>query len=445
VGAFLIAGVFIGKRASSGEDFSLGGRQSGAAGVCGILLGALVGGASTIGTTQMAYSYGLPAIWFTTGGGIGCLLLGLYFAKPLRSSGITTIADYLENSYPEKGSAISLTATVSSSIGTFTSVSAQFLSCIALLRGTFSLSAPMASALSAIFILGFIASGGLKSFSKLGAAKIALLFAVLLVCAGAAVKHGNTPYSVLSAIPHGQFLNPLGRGAAHDLGALLSMIVGIFTTQIYIQSLAAAKDAKTARQGAFLSALLMPPMGFLGIWIGLTVRARGIDMPPSHVLPWFIMDSFPPVLAGVVWAGVLITIIGCAAGLLLGVATNVYKNLLPQRMRGVSEAQAARAQRAIILALVLIAASFGVVGENTLILELSYLSMGLRGAGTFLPFVFAVLRPGRLSAKWALASSVCGLAGTILWAIAKLPGDPLYAGLAASALFLCIGWNKTKQ
>ena len=45
------------------------------------------------------------------------------------------------------------------------------------------------------------------------------------------------------------------------------MIVGVFTTQIYIQSLAAAKDAGTARR-AFASAILMPPMGLLGAWGG---------------------------------------------------------------------------------------------------------------------------------------------------------------------------------
>ena len=96
--AFVAAGTFIG-RASTPRDYSLGGRKSSAAGVTGILLGALVGGASTVGTVQMAYSYGLTALWFTLGGGIGCLLLGLRFAVPLRNSGITTVADYLAGSY----------------------------------------------------------------------------------------------------------------------------------------------------------------------------------------------------------------------------------------------------------------------------------------------------------------------------------------------------------
>ena len=74
-----------------------------------------------------------------------------------------------------------------------------------------------------------------------------------------------------------------------------------------------------------------------------------------------------------------------------------------------------------------------------MILDWSYLSMGLRGAGTLLPFVFAVMRPGFVSPKCALASSVGGLAAMLVWAFAGLGGEPLFAGLAASAICIIIG------
>ena len=156
---FIAAGVVVGGRGGK-KDYSLGGRKAGAAGVTGILLGALVGGASTVGTVQMAYGYGMTAWWFTLGGGIGCLMLGLRFASPLRASEITTVADYLEKSYGDRGKAIALAATVSSSLGTFISVCAQFLSCIALIRGVVPIPAWLAALVAALSIWGFIASGG---------------------------------------------------------------------------------------------------------------------------------------------------------------------------------------------------------------------------------------------------------------------------------------------
>ena len=99
LGIFIAAGTIIGaKSTSSSKDYSLGGRKSSAAGVTGILLGALVGGASTVGTVQMSYTYGLTACWFTLGAGAACLMLGLRFAAPLRNAQITTVADYLAKS-----------------------------------------------------------------------------------------------------------------------------------------------------------------------------------------------------------------------------------------------------------------------------------------------------------------------------------------------------------
>lgn len=440
---FAAAGTFIGTRASGTKDYSLGGRQSSAAGVTGILLGALVGGASTVGTVQMAYTYGLTAIWFTLGGGIGCLLLGLRFAVPLRNSNVTTVADYLAENYGGKesvcGRYISFTATLSSTIGTFISIAAQFLSCIALLKGLFPISSLSASLLAGISIIGFIAAGGLRSFSTLGGAKIVLLYFVLFSCFVMAILSGGTFGYVASSLSFDPWFNPFGRGFVPEIGYLASMIVGVFTTQIYIQSLAAAKDADTARKGAFASAILMPPMGLLGAWVGLAVRARGIEMRPDEVLSWFIMDSFPPFLGGIIWGGILITVIGCASGLILGVSTNIIKNLAPARLMNKHSEKETMIHRILIGIIVAAAALAGITGAGSMILEWSYISMGLRGSGTFLPFAAAVLSPGSLSPKWALAASVAGLSGTLIWSLSSLPGDPLFPGLAISALCVIIG------
>ncbi|WP_279010017.1 sodium:solute symporter family protein [Synergistes jonesii] len=430
---FIAAGVVVGGRGGK-KDYSLGGRKAGAAGVTGILLGALVGGASTVGTVQMAYGYGMTAWWFTLGGGIGCLMLGLRFASPLRASEITTVADYLEKSYGDRGKAIALAATVSSSLGTFISVCAQFLSCIALIRGVVPIPAWLAALVAALSIWGFIASGGIKSFAALGEAKIIILCVVLVTCAAAAAfRNGAAPFVDLSFQP---WFNVFGRGFFPEVGCLASMIVGVFTTQIYLQSIAAAKDIRSARAGAFTSALLMPQMGLLGCWIGLTMRASGVDVSPDRALSWFIANNFPPLVGGLIWGGILITVIGCAAGLILGVATNISKNFIPATVKRKYEG-GGRVEQLLVAAMISIAAFCAIGGAGSMILEWSFVSMGLRGSGTFLPLIVAILRPGALPPSWALASSAGGLAAMLLWAALRLPSDPLFAGLALSSL--CVG------
>ena len=112
----------------------------------------------------MAYSYGMTAWWFALGGGIGCLLLALRFAVPLRRSRITTIADYLNASYGggRCGRGIASRRQRRRRSERFISICAQFLSCIALLRGVLPLSAPAAALVSALSIWAS-SLGGMKA------------------------------------------------------------------------------------------------------------------------------------------------------------------------------------------------------------------------------------------------------------------------------------------
>ena len=64
--AFALLGITKGRK-TAGKDFALSGRRASSWNVSGILLGALVGGASTVGTAEMAYVHGLSAWWFTLG------------------------------------------------------------------------------------------------------------------------------------------------------------------------------------------------------------------------------------------------------------------------------------------------------------------------------------------------------------------------------------------
>ena len=84
------------------------------------------------------------------------------------------------------------------------------------------------------------------------------------------------------------------------------------------------------------------------------------------------------------------------------------------------------------------AAAFTFGNLRSLVLEWNFLSMGLRGAGIFFPFSLAIFMPGRVSPGFALLSIAAGTLATVGWKFIFPQGtDPLYAGLAASALVLC--------
>ncbi len=59
------SGIYAGTKVKDEKDFSGAARKAGSAVVAGTIMGTLVGGASTIGTAQLAFRYGLDAWWFT--------------------------------------------------------------------------------------------------------------------------------------------------------------------------------------------------------------------------------------------------------------------------------------------------------------------------------------------------------------------------------------------
>ncbi len=76
VGLLLAVSILSGRKVKDAHSFATGGK-AGSWMVCGAILGTLVGGQSTIGTAQLAFSFGLSAWWFTIG---AALLLPLSFA-----------------------------------------------------------------------------------------------------------------------------------------------------------------------------------------------------------------------------------------------------------------------------------------------------------------------------------------------------------------------------
>ncbi|HHZ03493.1 sodium:solute symporter family protein [Acetomicrobium hydrogeniformans] len=414
------------------EGYSLAGRRASPFAVSGILLGALVGGASTVGTAEMAYVYGLSAWWFTLGGGIGCLLLALFIAEPLRKSKVTTLAQFLSNHY---GLRMSRLAVVGSALGTLMAVVAQFLASSALLSAIVPLPSWALSLLVAFLILLFIYSGGTKSYSAIGQTKLILLYITLIACGVVAYGMGHTPWALIRELPRFPYFSLFARGILKESNACLSLIVGTLGTQIYAQAILSASNESTAKKGALLSAILMPPIGLLGIWIGLALRREGVIIEPSQALPYFLYNYFPKVFSGVAWATLFITSLGTAAGLSLGVATTVSYDLFVSFKKITSSRVSLLVNRLSLLAVILIAFIASLKAAGSFILQWSYLSMGLRGAGVFVPLLAMVLY-GRLSPSMAFASGAVGIGTACLWPLLELPGEGILMGVFFSALLM---------
>ena len=141
--AVIGSGFYVSRSVRSSAGYSVAGRSAGASLVAGSIAGTVVGGGATVGTAQLAYSFGLSAWWFTLGSGIAFILMGIFYAKRLRNTALETIPQYLELYYGKKAETLS---SIISSIGILLSAVASSLSGIEIISALFGLT-PFLSAL----------------------------------------------------------------------------------------------------------------------------------------------------------------------------------------------------------------------------------------------------------------------------------------------------------
>jgi SSS family solute:Na+ symporter len=437
-------GLYSGLRVKSAGDFSEGGRRAGAGLVAGAVMGTLAGGASTIGTAQLAFIYGFSAWWFTLGGGIGCLILGCAYAKALHGGEINTLPQMLGKEYGRK---VATTASVLTSLGSFLSIVSQVLSGVALITSISGLSALPATLISVSLMAVYVMFGGVWGAGIVGMAKTVLLLSFTWLCGLTALQAQGGWAALAAALPAEGFFSLTARGLAVDVGSGLSLVLGILTTQAYIQAVISARTLRLARAGLFVSAALIPLVGVAGIIVGLYMRVHAPDISPAQALPLFVLERMPPLLAGMILGTLLVTVAGTAAGVALGISSmfcaDIYRVYFHPAAGDRTLLRASRTALACILA----AAALVSAGNlGSLILGWSFMSMGLRGAVAFGALTAAIYAPGRISSSWALASMfvgpLCILAGKPF--IGNIL-DPLFPGVAGSLIVLLVGYARGKK
>jgi SSS family solute:Na+ symporter len=216
------------------------------------------------------------------------------------------------------------------------------------------------------------------------------------------------------------------------------MLVGVLSTQTYLQAIFAARDRRAARSGALLSAVLIPPLGLLGIAVGLYMRQIAPDLASVQALPVFVQSHFPPALAGLAFAALLIAAIGTAAGLTLGVVTTLGGDIMSRFLRRAPTLPSLRWLAVVILLLALL---LTVANLGSAIMSWSFLSMGLRGATIALPLLSAIFLGAR-TPRLAGALAIILAPTAVLWTgITGWPDwPPLYPGLAVAFTIMLVGF-----
>jgi len=417
----------------SAEEYSVGSRKYGPAMVTGTVLGVMIGGSSTGGTAQMAFTNGLTAWWFTIGAGIAMLLLAAFYAGPLRKSGLTTVSEYISVKFGRSAGALS---SVTVSLGMFFSVLASMITALNLISGLFGVSHLFSATVIALLSLAFVFYGGIGGSGTAGLIKLVLIF-VSVVTGGITAYLGLGGISgIRKTFAFQPFLNIFSNGIGASATNVTAMIVGVISTQSYMQGVFAARDVKSAVKGCVISGLTIIFIGLPPVLIGLYMRAAQPDLLPIYSLPYYLCEYMPDWLGGAGIAAILFSAVGSVAGLSLGMGTTLTKDVFSY-LFNICEKKQLKLDRAITGSAIIFGALGGLLYSDSLVLNWNYLSMDLRGMTIFVPMSFIIFF-GRHIPKKAGMAAMAGAMFTAVFYKLFVPSvdNQLFPSLIASFLII---------
>ena len=441
----LLPGLLAARRVKSADDYNVGGRSSGAGLVAGTIIGTIVGGAATVGTAQLGFKLGLTAWWFTLGSGIALLLMAAFYAVPLRRSSLTTVAEYLVTDY---GKPAGWLATFSACAGIFFSIVASTLTALHLIAGLFGVPLIIAAAIVIAVTLLLVFFGGLSSSGMAGIFKITLIFASIFVGGLLAYSDMGGYAGMRAVLPEQPWFSLFGRGVGDGLFSLGAMIVGVISTQTYVQAIFSAKNGRAAAAGCLSAALVVIPVGLPSVMIGMFMHAQHPEINSIDALPLYLATYLPEWLGGIGLAAVLLSALGSIAGLALGVGTMISRDVVTKVWTGLTAQGQLWASRLSVLAVSVAAMVFVFLHLDSSVLEWNYLSMALRGSGIFLPLTFCIFFPGKVRASMGVAAMGAGIFAALFWRhISSIEVNSLLPALCYNLFFLLIGlcWREEKK
>lgn len=433
----MLPGILAARQVKSAEDYNVGGRSAGAGMVAGTIIGTIVGGAATVGTAQLGFKIGLTAWWFTLGSGIALMLMAIFYSVPLRRSGLTTIAEFLVTNY---GKPAGWLATLSACAGIFFSIVASTLTALHLVAAIFNVPLTLAAGVIILVTAALVFFGGLSSSGMAGIFKIMLIFASIFVGGFLAYSDMGGYSGMRAVLPEQPWFSLFGRGVGDGLFSLGAMIVGVISTQTYVQAIFSAKNGKAAAAGCLSAALVVIPVGLPSVMIGMFMHAQHPEINSIDALPLYLATYLPEWLGGIGLAAVLLSALGSIAGLALGVGTMISRDVVTKVWTGLTAQGQLWASRLSVLAVSVAAMVFVFLHLDSSVLEWNYLSMALRGSGIFLPLTFCIFFPGKVRASMGVAAMGAGIFAALFWQhISSIEVNSLLPALCYNLFFLIIG------
>ena len=307
-----------------GEDFLLYKNKNSTMVTAVTIAGVAIGGASTIGIAENAFSVGLSAGWYNVAWAFGAVIASFTIVKKLRKSGFSTVTKLIQSVYDEKAGVM---MTIAMIIIQCTIIALQYIAggsiLSSLLPDVFDMKTATFFSFLIFMLVGFV--GGMGSASISNILNISLIYIGIIVSAVIVLfNQGWEAATQMAAstpdIPYMSLTS--GMGIPAIIAWMIVMCGNTNSVQGVVQIGLTSKDDKSAVNGFRIGALLMIPIGFICAMLGIASKALIPNVEATQALPMIIM-SLPPVMAGLTLSALWAADMSTACSMLIGCSTTV--------------------------------------------------------------------------------------------------------------------------
>jgi sodium/proline symporter len=417
LGAFLLLsvaiGVFARRRAEQEAEFLLGGRRLGPI-VAGISASATSSSAWTLlGVSGFAYANGLAAVWLFPAcvGGfcINWFLLAPRLRRYAAERGAVTMTDLLTSRLaPRAARALRVLIAWLTFVALLAYVSSQFQGAGKLFGTILRLDPAIAILAGSAVVLAYSALGGFVAISRNDTLQGLVMAATAVVLpAGALLQVLQRP-DAGAALGGDWFRGATGAAAVGFVLGLLGIGLGYPGQPHVIGFLMAVRDEaalRGARRCALLWAVLVyAGMITLGICARLLMPGRAGD--PEQILLLAAGELFPPIVVGLMVAGILSAILSTVDSQLLVATAALTHDVAPRAGAGVGR------HRAVMAGIAAVAAALALIGDPRIFTRVLS-AWSAMGAG-FGPLLLWLLWIGAPGMRARLAAVLVGFGGSAL-------------------------------
>jgi len=292
-----------------------------------LLAGLAVGGASTIGVAEKAYTVGLSAGWVNAAWAFGAFVLGSGAASRMRRMDVNTLPELFEQHYTVSARVLGVVGQLALQV---VITSLQYVAGGAILHslmpGAFSFEVGMI--ITAAVFVGITLIGGFWAAGLTNVINVIVIYVGIILGAILAVgKVGGLSALAAQTPPQHPGFDLWTLGPSVIAAWFLIMATQVHSTQSVIQIGFATRDETSAKKTYLLGGLLILPVGFISAVIGIAAAVLHPGILPTNALPNVVLD-LSPFAAGMILAGLWAADVSTASALLMGSATLVCNDLI---------------------------------------------------------------------------------------------------------------------